>query len=595
MRFGFLVLFSLAVGAALAAEPPVPGGTDLLPEELLSRATLGKAASEEGTLADVPGDRADLGKIWRITVPRKAKSPWNVQFKVPIRGTIRQGDVLFVEFWARRISSEDESGEARGTLVMEIDRPPYDKTIVGFPWSAGGEWRRVTYPTKAAIPIADGEGTLNLELGDAAQVVEIGGLAVRNYGPGFDIRKLPPAPAITYAGREPDAAWRQAAAARIEKFRKAGLSIHIIDASGKPVPDAEVRVEETKSAFRFGTAVNAGPLFAPEAQFPGTDRYREMIPQLFNMITMEGELKWPSWEKDPARALRIVDWARERGLDVRGHNIVWPSWRFSPGDLPALAHDPAALRKRVLDHARDILSATGGKVDDWDVVNEPELNHDLMDACGDGIVVDLYKLAKELHPNGKLFLNESVTFSRLDKIQRTVDRAVDWRKRGAPIDGLGLQCHYAWTLTPPEQVVAELDKLAPLGFALQVTEFDLDLTDEALQADYLRDFLTALFSHPAVGAFQMWGFWEGRHWRPNAALWRKDWSIKPAGQAYLDLLKEWSTHEKLATGADGQAATRAFLGDYRISAAKGKAAAESAFTLGAEGGTVTLTLGADER
>ncbi|MBA7713524.1 hypothetical protein ES703_122527 [subsurface metagenome] len=63
----------------------------------------------------------------------------------------------------------------------------------------------------------------------------------------------------------------------------------------------------------------------------------------------------------------------------------------------------------------------------------------------------------------------------------------------------------------------------------------------------------------------MWGFWEGAHWKPAAAIYRKDWSIKPAGEAWLDLVfKEWRTRVEGMSGADGILTARGFLGKYRV-------------------------------
>jgi len=73
------------------------------------------------------------------------------------------------------------------------------------------------------------------------------------------------------------------------------------------------------------------------------------------------------------------------------------------------------------------------------------------------------------------------------------------------------------------------------------------------------------FAHPAVKGIMMWGFWEGRHWRPEAALWRKDWTIKPNRRAYVNLMDEWKTrgHEKIV---DGALKFRGFFGEYLIHA-----------------------------
>ena len=120
---------------------------------------------------------------------------------------------------------------------------------------------------------------------------------------------------------------------------------------------------------------------------------------------------------------------------------------------------------------------------------------------------------------------------------------------------------------PPETVVRILDRFAKFGKPIQVTEFDLPTADEQGQAEYTRDFLTAVFSHPATDAFTMWGFWEGRMWNPPAALIRKDWTLKPNGQAWMDLvLKQWWTDTTPTTGPDGACSDAGFPGrlqDYR--------------------------------
>jgi hypothetical protein len=63
----------------------------------------------------------------------------------------------------------------------------------------------------------------------------------------------------------------------------------------------------------------------------------------------------------------------------------------------------------------------------------------------------------------------------------------------------------------------------------------------------------------------MWGFWEGRHWLPAAAMYRRDWTLKPNGQAWIDLVKkQWWTTANGQTDTLGQFRTRAFHGDYQV-------------------------------
>jgi GH35 family endo-1,4-beta-xylanase len=191
------------------------------------------------------------------------------------------------------------------------------------------------------------------------------------------------------------------------------------------------------------------------------------------------------------------------------------------------------------------------------------------------------------------------------------------QKKGAPIDGLGLQSHHIESLAPIPEVLRTLDRFAALGVDLQATEYDIRLlpstTDrkadfrkrwrtpgppippamERLEADYLRDYLTAFFSHPAVTAFVMWGFWDGKHWLHNAPLLRKDWTLKPAGEAYRDLVfKRWWTDAEGKTGAKGTFETRGFLGDYEIVVKAGAATRTVRARLERPGTTVTVALDA---
>jgi hypothetical protein len=68
-----------------------------------------------------------------------------------------------------------------------------------------------------------------------------------------------------------------------------------------------------------------------------------------------------------------------------------------------------------------------------------------------------------------------------------------------------------------------------------------------------------------VEAILFWGFWEGAHWAPKSALWKKDWTITPQGQAYRDLVfKKWWTQVSGKANNQGQFETRAFYGEYLI-------------------------------
>jgi len=285
---------------------------------------------------------------------------------------------------------------------------------------------------------------------------------------------------------------------------------------------------------------------------------------------------------------------REHVVRVRGHCMVWPSWKRTPTGLESLASDPAAMRKRADDHIRVVGKALAGQVEEWDVVNEPYANNDLLKILGDDVMAEWFKAARDVDPNARLYLNETgvptsvPTDRRYDVLFGQVKRL---QELGAPIGGIGMQAHFGGNLNPPANLLTIYDRFATLGLPIRITELDIDVQDEQLQADYLRDFLTASFSHPSINGILMWGFWEGEHWRPAAALWRKDWSVKPAGQAWLDLVRKqwWTTAEGTST-ANGTFTIRSFLGDYTITVTSAGRTQTITATLPADGGDVRVVL-----
>jgi hypothetical protein len=118
------------------------------------------------------------------------------------------------------------------------------------------------------------------------------------------------------------------------------------------------------------------------------------------------------------------------------------------------------------------------------------------------------------------------------------------------------------------------------------------MLDRSLQADYMRDYLIALFSHPNVGGVMLWGFWEGRHWRPDAALFERDWTPRPAARAWMDLVhREWKTDLTLTTDERGNARARGFCGDYDLRVTYGDTSMTMATKLTRGGTEVTVVLG----
>ena len=162
---------------------------------------------------------------------------------------------------------------------------------------------------------------------------------------------------------------------------------------------------------------------------------------------------------------------------------------------------------------------------------------------------------------------------------------------GGRVDGIGMQSHMGVPLTPPERVHEILEAFSDPGKEIAITEYDACGVEETIAADYMRDFLTVVFSHPSVTGFLMWGFWDGAHWKDDAPLFRKDWTLKPSGQAFFDLVFDaWWTDTEGQTDEQGDLMVSGFLGEYVITARSGGLSAQKIGTLTRGGGTFELIL-----
>ena len=404
----------------------------------------------------------------------------------------------------------------------------------------------------------------------------------------------------------------------IEKHRKADLDVEVVDAAGRPVEGATVRVEMTRHAFGFGTCVRSDRL-ARKADEPDTRLYKDWIAKLFNRATLGNGHKWV-WQARPDRradADAATKWLRGQGLDVHGHAMIWASlkWKAMSDDvIEKLKGDDADkavfVRKRSLEHIADVGARYRGQVVSWDVVNEPYSERDLQKVIDpdaprgqEPILAEWFTAARKADPDAVLYLNDFHILVGDHKAQRdsyagTIEAL---RKAGAPLGGIGMQAHYynAGSRISQAEMLRRLDRFGQYGLPIHVSEFDTfgkgwgETAEqrEKAQAEFFREFLMAFFSHPQAAAFTMWGFWDGQHWHDEAPLFRKDWTPKPALKVYQDLvLDQWWTRTTAATAANGRCRIRGFRGDYAVTATAGGGTASQSVRLVRDQTTVRLVL-----
>ena len=326
-----------------------------------------------------------------------------------------------------------------------------------------------------------------------------------------------------------------------------------------------------------GTAVMPDPLFTETP-------YAEIVAREFNAIVIEHHLKWaplcvaepgPLPDQVPSTRLgrydfdatdRMVDWALQRGLTVKGHVLVWhvtsPTALLQPLEAPALR---AALKQ----HIFTVMGHYRGRIRDWDVVNEalaPDgtlAENIFYETLGPSYIADAFRWAHQADPTARLFYNdnkvEGVGTAKADALYHLL---ADLRAKHVPVHGVGLQAHFMaggtgrQAVPTPRQVKQQIHRLGQqLGLVVHFSEVDVrvgtleDATKRhAAQTQIYHDILAAALSEPACEAIYFWGFTDKHSWIHDfytdaededeaPLLWDKQYRHKPAYYAVRQALQ----------------------------------------------------------
>ncbi|MGB3722409.1 MAG: endo-1,4-beta-xylanase [Pacificimonas sp.] len=548
-----------------------------------------QVVGDPGAVSMVDASAVIGGKALSVTVRDRMPNAWDVAVEMPLTAAMRKGDTILMAYQVRAAGADNEAGSGLvSNGKVQQASAPYD-LIADSSAPVGAEWTTLYASGRANRDYAAGETAISLQIGGTRQVLEIGHAYVLNLGQDIDPASLP-ALKVDYPGRAGDAPWRAEAAARIERVRKGDLSIRVVDAAGNPVSGTVVDISMQRHAFHFGSFV--GHEFAEKSEQSAL--LRETFPVAFDFAT--APVYWQDWGWQDAGMRagyeRIMASLAKSDIPWRGHTLIYPAENRVPSALAALAGDRTGFRQWVMDHVAEVSAiAASAKPAAFDVINEPRDGDFTVDRLGIAGIADAFRVAKAAMPDTDLYVNDYAIISAGGRNDGNIafyhDFIRDLKAEGAPIGGIGIQGHFGAQLTDPARVIAILDDFAQHGLPIQITEFDVDTSDEEAQADYTRDMLTAAFSHPSVNGFVTWGWWEGDHWRPSAAMLRTDWSPKPNFLAWRQLLfGDWWTDETLTTGADGRVSLRGFLGEYCVEAG----GAKQCFALDKDGHDAVLTL-----
>ncbi|MCR4641646.1 MAG: endo-1,4-beta-xylanase [Lachnospiraceae bacterium] len=259
--------------------------------------------------------------------------------------------------------------------------------------------------------------------------------------------------------------------------------------------------------FKIGAAISSKNLRTPahikllKDQFSSFTAENEMKPKFFldrNSCKKERE----KYDRSPAlsfeRAKKYLDLAKETGLSMRGHTLVWhnqtPKWFFHKdyNESRELA-DRETMLARLEGYIRGVLTFVQteypGVIYAWDVVNEAIDEGDFRKSLwtktvGTDFVLKAFEFARKYaDPSVALFYNDYET--ALDwKRDLIIEKILKPLLEKKLVDGMGMQSHLLMDHPDPEVYRTALNMYGALGLQIHITELDMhnaDPSEESMQ------------------------------------------------------------------------------------------------------------------
>lgn len=403
----------------------------------------------------------------------------------------------------------------------------------------------------------------------------------------------------------------KAARAGIEEHRKGPCVIHVFGRDGRPLANYPVRLEQTGHAFLFGEQL--WPLDAMyrdgEQETERARAWKRRFKEVFNAATnlcywteryRNDASKTEEFQGEPRveNFAQTVEWCLANNLTAKGHPLFWSIAKCTPDWVKR--YDLETQMKFAEVRVRNLVARFKGRVKLWDATNEalwepapknlPKRDWPHIESIADIVeyVAPVLRWCREEDPEARFIINDygteneppgqrpncpqdnsPVTAAR--QRQRYLELVKALGEAGQAPDGIGLQSHTGWVRDHAEQT-AIYDAYATSGLPVHITEFwahakhleELGVPQseiEQLQSEYVANYLTCAFGHPAVEAFFFWGFMGmAIEWRQ-----RSGHQVKPVFERIKKLIhEEWKTSWEGRTDSEGRVGVRAFYGDYTL-------------------------------
>ena len=297
-----------------------------------------------------------------------------------------------------------------------------------------------------------------------------------------------------------------------------------------PIQAQTLRAAADRDGLLVGTAVRSTQLSEP--------LYASTLAHEFNMVEAEDAMKWWMLRPDAStydfrQGDELVRFAQAHKMKVRGHCLVWgrdnPNWltqgHFTSEQLSRLLHE----------HINRVMKHYVGKVFAWDVVNEAlDENGNVRDSLwynqpgiglsrqGTAYIEQVFRWAHKADPKALLFYNEAEGEAQNRKSDAIYVMVKNFKQRGVPIHGVGLQMHIPRLDADIPAIAANIARITALDVQVHITELDVSLPldssgrvqeiDLERQADIYRGIVRACLDSAGCTAIQTWGFTDKYSW-----------------------------------------------------------------------------------
>ncbi|HEY5347889.1 MAG TPA: endo-1,4-beta-xylanase, partial [Rhizomicrobium sp.] len=190
----------------------------------------------------------------------------------------------------------------------------------------------------------------------------------------------------------------------------------------------------------------------------GDPRMRALMIEQCGILVPENELKWQALRPDAktfdfSGADKLIDFATQNGMRVRGHTLLWHNMRWFPQWLKTydFGPTPTVETERLLrEHVNTICARYGKRIFTYDVVNETieaatgEMRQTVLTRTMGPYVIDfMFHTARAAAPHAKLVYNDYMSWGaggaqHRAGVLRLLERL---KKNNVPVDALGVQSH----------------------------------------------------------------------------------------------------------------------------------------------------------